>query len=252
MTKRDLWNKLMSENIPKDLYSLDGGLPNEMYCLSHEGNTWEIYYSEMGQKTGLKCFNTEKDACEYFYHLLMDELKDMHLEQEIVDDKETPKWMECDGGPHLLLEKGLVKSWRGPEWEFYYEKACEVEDYIGIIAVHDGYGVVIAEDVPRSTWISAKDKNGGYLIVLNYADESISKSDIKSMIRGIDEELYKATDLQLSIQDNSLYLFAACDAGPDWMYGYVEILINPGVYKMDTMEGYSFNNCNFTIYRFKI
>lgn len=27
---------------------------------------WQVYYSERGRKTGLRKFDTEKEACEYF------------------------------------------------------------------------------------------------------------------------------------------------------------------------------------------
>ncbi len=48
MTKLDLVNKLKEKNIPIDSYSLEGGLPNEAYCLNREKNVWEVYYSERG------------------------------------------------------------------------------------------------------------------------------------------------------------------------------------------------------------
>jgi len=68
---------LTDSNIPKDTYSLDGGLPNEAYCLNQNGDRWEVYYSERAQKTGLKIFETESEACEYFYNSLVQMLKDM-------------------------------------------------------------------------------------------------------------------------------------------------------------------------------
>ncbi len=73
MTKKELEQKLIKEKVARDLYSLDGGFPNEAYCLNHDHNRniWEVYYSERGQKTGLKSFNKEEEACEYFYSLVI-------------------------------------------------------------------------------------------------------------------------------------------------------------------------------------
>jgi len=79
MTKNDLRKMLDSGNIPKDTYSLEGGLPNEAYCLNQSGNQWEVYYSERGQKSGLKLFKTENEACDYFYNSLVQMLKDMGI-----------------------------------------------------------------------------------------------------------------------------------------------------------------------------
>ena len=77
MNKNDLRKMLTDSNIPKDTYSLDGGLLNEAYCLNQNGDRWEVYYSERAQKTGLKIFETESEACEYFYNSLVQMLKDM-------------------------------------------------------------------------------------------------------------------------------------------------------------------------------
>lgn len=81
MTKKELEQKLIEKNIQRDLYALDGGLPNEAYCLNynHKRNIWEVYYSERGQKTGLKSFDKEEEACNYFYNTLINILKDMGL-----------------------------------------------------------------------------------------------------------------------------------------------------------------------------
>jgi hypothetical protein len=57
---------LQKSKIPKDAYSLKGGLPNEQFCISHENGKWEVYYSERGNKTSLKIFDFEEIACNYF------------------------------------------------------------------------------------------------------------------------------------------------------------------------------------------
>lgn len=35
------------------------------YCIVRE-DKWKVYYSERGSKNGLKTFETETEACEYF------------------------------------------------------------------------------------------------------------------------------------------------------------------------------------------
>ena len=66
MTIIELQNILNELKIPKDLYSImKGGLPNETLCITNN-EIWEVYYSERGRKSGLKEFQNEEDACEYF------------------------------------------------------------------------------------------------------------------------------------------------------------------------------------------
>ncbi|MGK7947789.1 MAG: hypothetical protein AB4368_03010 [Xenococcaceae cyanobacterium] len=79
MNKNELKRKLEQKNVRGDSYSLEGGFPNEAYCLNNNGALWEVYYSERGQKTELETFNEESEACDYFYNLLIEDLNDMGL-----------------------------------------------------------------------------------------------------------------------------------------------------------------------------
>lgn len=66
MTVSELEKELEMMEIPNELYSIMvGGLPNEKLCLVKE-DTWQVYYSERGNKSGLKVFETESEACEFF------------------------------------------------------------------------------------------------------------------------------------------------------------------------------------------
>lgn len=67
MKVNELEQKIIALNVPKETYSiLKGGLPNEQYCITKNDDKWEVYYSERGNKTGLKIFDDEDEACEYF------------------------------------------------------------------------------------------------------------------------------------------------------------------------------------------
>ena len=68
MKKNELHILLINSNVPEDSYYLEGGLPNEAFCLNKEDDDiWEVYYSERGVKSQLKKFESEEDACENFY-----------------------------------------------------------------------------------------------------------------------------------------------------------------------------------------
>lgn len=47
---KDLKELLMVKNVPQDLYSLEGGLPGESYCIEKTEDKWHLYYSERGVK----------------------------------------------------------------------------------------------------------------------------------------------------------------------------------------------------------
>jgi hypothetical protein len=67
MTFKELAAKLSACRVPKDKYSLSGGLPNEKYCIEHVDGKWRVYYSERGSRSGLRIFDSEQEACDYFF-----------------------------------------------------------------------------------------------------------------------------------------------------------------------------------------
>ena len=75
MNIRELKARLIEKRIPTEYYSLDGGYPNEAYCIGNTKNKWEVYYSERGNKSSLKMFDAEEDACNYFYNWLFSALR---------------------------------------------------------------------------------------------------------------------------------------------------------------------------------
>ena len=67
MTKKALERKLNELNIDKRAYDLNGGLPNETYCIEESNGKWYTYYSERGKRTSFNSFETEEEACQYFW-----------------------------------------------------------------------------------------------------------------------------------------------------------------------------------------
>ena len=57
MNIEQLRNFLIINHVPDDLYSLDGGLPSEAYCINKVEEGWEVYYSERGLKSQLVKFD---------------------------------------------------------------------------------------------------------------------------------------------------------------------------------------------------
>ena len=71
MNLKELKKKLDEQNVPTDMYSLNGWNPNEMMCIERKDQKWQVYCSERGMKTGMKIFKREVDACQYLYNIVM-------------------------------------------------------------------------------------------------------------------------------------------------------------------------------------
>jgi len=72
MNREQLQAKLVDLRIDPTAYSLAGGLPNECLVLNDEkGGIWEVYYSERGQKSGLRVFDSEEIAVQCFLDTIL-------------------------------------------------------------------------------------------------------------------------------------------------------------------------------------
>lgn len=67
MTKADLKKYLEDNNVPETLYSLDGGTDEEKICLENVHGRWRVYHVERGKQTNEKYFQSEEEACNYFF-----------------------------------------------------------------------------------------------------------------------------------------------------------------------------------------
>lgn len=65
MNTAELKYILIGRSINPYLYSLDGTLPDEGYCIFENNGLWEVCYAERGKKYILKTLTTEHDACEF-------------------------------------------------------------------------------------------------------------------------------------------------------------------------------------------
>ncbi len=64
MKRIELEQLLKNEKFNPNVYSLDGGLPNDRLCLSVGAGKWCVYYSERGSRFDELYFNSEDEACE--------------------------------------------------------------------------------------------------------------------------------------------------------------------------------------------
>jgi hypothetical protein len=65
MTRADLEQLLSQERVRPDAYSLYGEVPDECLCLLPEPGGWTVFYSERGERTGPRHFETEAEACDF-------------------------------------------------------------------------------------------------------------------------------------------------------------------------------------------
>ena len=158
-------------------------------------------------------------------------------------------WVCCDGGPHLLLPTELVRVWEGtavpsagrvvharfryggdpaaPATD--YDLACDIEGALGVIPVGSGFGLVLGDEVPMSTWLPSPHGTGVDLII-PLAWGALTDGVLRRVSRQVLPESFIDTGLTLDIGSAGATLLPACDSPRVWVYGCVEIPLTPGRY----------------------
>ena len=163
-------------------------------------------------------------------------------------------WIECDGGPHILIERKYLKLWKTAKQEDY-EETAQIEEYIGELRFGTGKCLVLSEDIPSSTWLS-DNNTSGFIVVINYASENAIHEGLKADILyheflKIPEAQFTDTNIIYQVTDEVLYLIAACDFGSGWHYNYCQFDLMPGNYSIKIIEEYILDGSSFRLFLFK-
>jgi hypothetical protein len=127
------------------------------------------------------------------------------------------------GGPHLLLDERLLLHWTGtdtpgsvPGIPTDYERACEVEEYIGSIPVGSGTGIVLSGDLlPAAWWTEAPGSN---LIIRGL--DTIHKNVLEQILHAAKESTWNRTG-SISFVSGNVLLFDAALSGDEIRDEYV-------------------------------
>ncbi|MFF2411198.1 Imm21 family immunity protein [Streptomyces sp. NPDC058092] len=58
-------------------------------------------------------------------------------------------WLETEGGPFIVVPRAALPHWSGTEGD--YDRACEVMDHVGVLALPGGAEALVLGDEPLST-----------------------------------------------------------------------------------------------------
>lgn len=73
MNIRELEQRLIEEGCNPGNYAIGSrGFASDAYCLTYNGQEWQVYYTERGQDQAPEySSNSEEEACEYFFQFMM-------------------------------------------------------------------------------------------------------------------------------------------------------------------------------------
>lgn len=176
------------------------------------------------------------------------------------DDSSTLQWLESNGGPLLLVPGEHLASWggidpprdgRSIEARFRallgepasdYDRACDVEGYLGLLDIGAGQGLVLAGDPCGAAWLSSSKPAGGdgrgltghMLVRWEYGE---SEASVIATLEHVPESIWRDDNLVLTVGREPLYLLdAAYNLGDLQGDDHLTIHLPEGMYSVVTAE----------------
>src|SRR5437868_5069553 len=168
---------------------------------------------------------------------------------------EQLRWVESEGGPLLLLAAPYVRYWEGVDppsagrvvearfrWRdpsapaTDYDRACDVDDWLGVLPVGPSEGLVLGGDPTPTAWRSDAP-DAGTLVRWIVAD---SGADVAGHLARITQDIWTGSRTAFAVDDTPLYLFDAALPGDELValgdQERLTIHLAPGRYVVRTGE----------------
>jgi hypothetical protein len=71
VNRQTLGELLDQENVDSSAYDLEGRAIDDRYVLERSNNTWTVFFSERGLRTGEQRFDSEDAACRHLFALVL-------------------------------------------------------------------------------------------------------------------------------------------------------------------------------------
>ncbi len=147
------------------------------------------------------------------------------------------KWIESNGGPLLLLGESLLANWAGADGPrpgpTDYERAAAVRDFVGVVPVDDGYGLVLWGEPLPTTWWSRLDAVDGLFVRWIAAE---SDEQVNDTLEKLSDDVFVPSKVFITLTDPNCMLFDSAMPGEDILTPSMKIRLLPGRYRIDTAE----------------
>ena len=120
------------------------------------------------------------------------------------------QWISSDGGPLILIGQSALSQWLGID-SADYERACLVEDYVGVLDVGGSQAIVLGDE-PCQTSSFIDDTENVFLIRWVYADNDAS---IYAHLNQLPKNVFDTTaeELKFRASEKRYFLFDSTENG---------------------------------------
>jgi hypothetical protein len=144
------------------------------------------------------------------------------------------KWVDSEGGPLVLMGEALLSNWRGcfgpARGSTDYDRACQVDDYVGVIDVGNGKGLVLGDEPMPTAWVPRA--NGGILARVGYTP---SKKATEQQLAQLGDIAFQPAGLRIPLAARNL-LFDSALAGTDARQEGLLVQLEEGLYQVGVSD----------------
>lgn len=125
-------------------------------------------------------------------------------------------WIDSAGGPLIVMERKSVHNWLGSSGTRVnveenitdYDRACNVDDYVGVIIVGQEQALVLNDEPMQTVWWKNEDNHEGLLVRWQWAG---SEDDVIHSLEKLDNIIWENTGLKINFSEGNLIMFdSAC------------------------------------------
>ena len=142
-------------------------------------------------------------------------------------------WVSSLGGPLIVMDRSLMSNWSGDvgpgnhrfqESVSDYDRACEVEGYVGTVEI-DGGKALVLNDLPSQTTAFSVDSKRVLLARWIWAE---NEDYAKDALRRFDlEQLWNDTGLYIRFETGELVLFDSVIKGSE-LVASIRLVVESG------------------------
>jgi hypothetical protein len=159
------------------------------------------------------------------------------------------QWLDTGGGPYVLVRQADLGAWGGIRSNggvSDFARACDVDDYIGIIDLDEDRALVLGDDPFPTAFMPAPALGGGYFLRWLWGDD---EEDAVSAVHRLRPEDWTAEDLVFDAGDGRLSLFDSVHPGES-APRRLDIRMGPGRYAVATANVQPHPNLCLMVHRF--
>lgn len=159
------------------------------------------------------------------------------------------RWIESNGGPLIALPASALDDWGGSTQSSSsdYERACAIDDYLGILQVGSSQALVLGDEPLRTTWID--EPGGGLLARWVFAS---SDSAAAERLASIPSDLDWTSAVEWTVDATPVVLFDSAEPGVERLSPRLTLPLAVKRYRVETTRYEPDNETQFLLHRIRV